>query len=91
MIDPDLLKQVGWVIAMVTQMAFTVIAGVVVGHWLDQRFGTSPIFLLVLSLAALVVGMIRLARSIARLNDDDPAPPDGLHRDDQDHSTNHRA
>lgn len=50
--------------AMVTEMAVTVILGVLAGGWLDGRFNTSPLFLLLLSLLAFVIGMVRMIRAL---------------------------
>lgn len=50
--------------AMVTEMAVTVILGVLAGGWLDRHFNTSPLFLFLLSLSAFVVGMVRMIRAL---------------------------
>jgi ATP synthase protein I len=76
-IDRKLLQQVARASATVTEMAVTVVAGVFAGGWLDGRFGTGPVFLVLLSLGALVFGMWRLATSLNRLFDgDERLPPD---------------
>lgn len=67
---PDSRKQLIRASAMVTEMAVTVILGVLAGGWLDRRFDTSPLFLFLLSLLALVLGMVRMIRA---LNARDPA------------------
>jgi F0F1-type ATP synthase assembly protein I len=58
-------------------MAVTVVAGVFAGDWLDGRFGTGPVFLISLSISALVFGMWRLTTTLNRLfGSDERLPPD---------------
>ena len=61
---PDSRQQLVRASAMVTEMAVTVILGVLAGGWLDGRFNTSPLFLFLLSLLALVLGMVRMIRAL---------------------------
>lgn len=37
-------------------MMVPIVAGVVAGRWLDQRFGTSPIFLFFLIISGVLIG-----------------------------------
>lgn len=67
---PDMRQQLIRASAMVTEMAVTVILGVIAGGWLDRRLDTSPLFLFLLSLVALIFGMYRMIRT---LNARDPA------------------
>jgi len=57
--------------AMVTEMAVTVILGLVAGGWADRKFNTSPLFLFLLTLLAFIVGMVRMVRAL-----NEPGPPD---------------
>lgn len=52
-------------------MMVPIVAGVVGGRWLDQRFGTNPVFLLVLIIAGVLIGG-RNAYHLA-MKDVDPA------------------
>lgn len=61
---PDMRQQLFRASAMVTEMAVTVILGVIAGGWLDRRLDTSPIFLFLLSLVALIFGMYRMIRTL---------------------------
>ncbi len=45
----------------------TVIAGVLVGYVLDNKFDTAPIILIVTTLTAVVGGFVRLVRVLRRL------------------------
>ncbi len=51
--------------AMVTEMAVTVILGLLAGGWLDRRLDSSPLFLFALSLLAFIVGMIRMVKALS--------------------------
>ncbi len=37
-------------------MMVPILAGVVAGRWLDQRFGTNPIFLFILIISGVLIG-----------------------------------
>ena len=77
MIDPVFLRKMAGVMALAMELAATVVLSTLAGSWLDTRLGSSPIFLLLLSLLALVVGMMRLTQGLKRLNPEDESdPPD---------------
>lgn len=76
MIDPRTLRRMAAGMALTVEMAATVVLGVVAGAWLDRRIGTSPVFLLLLSLGALAGGIARLVRATGRFEPEDEAPPD---------------
>ena len=61
---PEMRSQLVRASAMVTEMAVTVILGVLAGGWLDSHFSTSPIFLFLLSLGAFILGMVRMIRAL---------------------------
>lgn len=44
----------------------TVLAGVLVGYWIDQRLGTLPVFVLVGFFLGLTAGAVGIYRLIAR-------------------------
>ena len=62
MLDPEMVRRLGKAIAATAELAVAVLAGVIAGSWLDKRLDTDPFFLLILSLAGLVVGFLRLSR-----------------------------
>ena len=66
MIDRDLMRRVSGAIAVVSEMAVTVVLGVLAGGWLDARFGTEPVLILILSIGALIFSMWRLVSSLNR-------------------------
>lgn len=75
MLDPEILRRMGGAAAAAAELAVAVLVGVFGGAWLDTRFGTSPVLLLSLSLAGLLVGLVRLTRwlkSSESQDDDDP-------------------
>lgn len=76
MLHPSSIRRIGQASALVSEMAVTVIIGVLAGHWIDGTFGSSPIFLTACSIAALALGTVRLLRSLPRiLPPDDPHDP----------------
>lgn len=46
----------------------TVVAGVLVGNWIDRRLGTEPLFTLVMTLGAMGGAVYRLLWSLKRSN-----------------------
>lgn len=52
-------------------MMVPILAGVVGGRWLDDRFGTKPVFLFVLIVAGVLIG----ARNVYQLAMKDVDPP----------------
>ena len=75
MLDRSFTQKLGRATAIVTEMAATVVAGVFAGSWVDEQVGLSPLFLLTLTLGSLIVGMVRLTRSVQKLTANDDAPP----------------
>ncbi len=67
MLDGSFLRKLGQATAIVTEMAVTVVSGVFAGSYADERLGSSPVLLLTLTLGALIVGMVRLSRSVQSL------------------------
>lgn len=65
----------GRLTALVTELAVSVVLGVAAGAWVDARLSTSPVFTLLLTLAGLTLGMVRLISTLQADTDDDPHPP----------------
>jgi len=74
MLDRSFLLKLGRATAVITEMAVTVVAGVFTGSWVDQKLDFTPVFLLSFTLGALIVGMVRLTRSVQKLSASDDAP-----------------
>tara|TARA_B100000575_G_C23108220_1_gene639832 strand:- start:811 stop:1032 length:222 start_codon:yes stop_codon:yes gene_type:complete len=73
MLSPKALKAMTRASAMVLEMGILVVGGAALGHWLDGRLGTSPLFLLCLSMAMLPAGIYRIHRNLGHEhNTDDP-------------------
>lgn len=75
MLDPEFLRRAGGATAAAAELAVAVLLGVLAGSWLDTRLGTAPVLLLLLSLAGLIVGLVRLTswlKSSEPPDDDDP-------------------
>jgi len=61
----------GWAyVALFSEIGFvlfvTVMAGVLVGDWVDRQLGTLPVFVVIGALLGLALGGIAVARLIAR-------------------------
>ncbi|MFQ5723608.1 MAG: AtpZ/AtpI family protein [Terriglobia bacterium] len=61
-------RQVSVVLGMGFSFAAAVAIGVLVGYWLDGKFGTKPLFTLVFSGLGFVAGFLELLRELKRLN-----------------------
>jgi F0F1-type ATP synthase assembly protein I len=68
MFDPRVLKGMVRASALVFELGVLVVVGALAGSWLDEQLGTSPLLLMLLSLTALVGGMIRVHRTLQRLD-----------------------
>ena len=69
MLEPVFFRQLAGISAAILEMAITVVVGIALGTFLDARLGSEPVLMLVLALGALVVGMMRLSKAIARLSE----------------------
>ncbi|MEN1760834.1 AtpZ/AtpI family protein [Anoxynatronum sibiricum] len=58
-------------------MVVPILAGVVGGRWLDERFGTKPVFLFILIVAGVLIG----ARNVYQLAMKDVDPPQSRRRE----------
>ncbi|SMP52331.1 AtpZ/AtpI family protein [Anoxynatronum buryatiense] len=58
-------------------MVVPILAGVVGGRWLDERFGTKPVFLFILIVAGVLIG----ARNVYQLAMKDVDPPRSRRRE----------
>ena len=67
-----LQKQLMGASGMVLEMAVLVIISGYVGNWADNQLQTSPLLLLLALGSGLILGMIRIIRTIDRLNQDPP-------------------
>ena len=73
MLSPRTIRAMTRAAAMVLEMGILVVGGAVAGHWLDDRLGTSPLFLLCLSTAMMVAGIYRIHRTLGHDDStDDP-------------------
>ncbi len=66
----DAFREAAPFLGLGVTLAVTVLAGVGAGYWLDGRFGTRPVFLLLGGCAGLGVGMYQLITSVANLSKD---------------------
>lgn len=71
MLSPNALKVMARASAMVLEMGILVVVGAFSGSWLDGRLGTSPLFLLCLSMAMLAAGILRILRTLEHDQDTD--------------------
>lgn len=60
--DPTGLRRMFRGSAMVTELTILVLLAAFFGAFLDRRLGVSPLFLMLCSCAALVVGLYRIIR-----------------------------
>ncbi len=71
MLSPNTLKVMTRASAMVLEMGILVVGGAFFGDWLDELLGTSPLFLLCLSMAMLAAGIFRILRTLEHDQDTD--------------------
>jgi F0F1-type ATP synthase assembly protein I len=74
MIDQNIWRRLAPAMGLVTTMTGSILAGVLLGSWLDRRLGTEPLLTAGLALAGLVGGATQLSRSVRSLPPDDRPP-----------------
>jgi len=78
MFNPRIMRSMIRASAMVFELGAIVLGGALAGSWLDKRLDTSPLLLLILSIAMLALGLIRIHRVLERTDADhdriDPHP-----------------
>lgn len=76
MLDPDLLRRAMPAAGLGLQFAIAACGGMLLGHWLDGRWGTEPWLLFGGALLGFVLGIVQLLRGYSRLSPDDRPPND---------------
>ena len=71
MLDPSGLRQYSIAIALTTQLVILTVTGVWAGQALDQRFGSEPWGMLVLTSLGFAVGLAVFARGISQDDESD--------------------
>lgn len=51
-----------------SQLVIPVLVGVAIGYYVDRRFGTAPIFLVILLLTGVLAGVYSLFRTLSRFD-----------------------
>jgi F0F1-type ATP synthase assembly protein I len=64
--DPQLARSARY-IALGAEFGVSVVAGVVLGYYLDEWLGTAPLFLLLLSLGAFAASVYRMVKTLQSL------------------------
>ena len=67
LIDPKTIRTMAILANAVIAKALLIIGGFFAGQWLDQRFGTSPLFMMLLVMAGLGLGIYWLTVVMKRL------------------------
>lgn len=47
-----------------TQIAFTILAGSLLGYWIDEKYDTAPLWTVILAITGLIVGMYSFLRKV---------------------------
>lgn len=61
-------SQIGPYLGLGTQLAATVILMFFLGRWLDQKFATTPLFIIILSLIGSSAGIYNFIHAVLNLN-----------------------
>lgn len=76
MVDPTFFRRLAPALALASTMSGSILAGLLLGTWLDARLGSAPYLTGGLALLGLVSGAMYLARrATAQAPDDRPPPP----------------
>ncbi|QKX52584.1 AtpZ/AtpI family protein [Planococcus glaciei] len=58
--------------SILSQLVGSVLIGLFTGMWLDERFGTAPLFLIVGLFAGLAIGIWAMLQTIRKFDSGDP-------------------
>lgn len=70
MSDKRLHKQLMGASVMVTEMSLLILAAAFAGRWIDQTLNTSPFLLFLGIFGGLILGMMRLLKTLQKLDQD---------------------
>lgn len=76
MIDPNIWRRLAPAMGLVSTMTGSILAGVLLGSWLDRRLHTDPLLTAGFAMAGLLSGALYLARALRLPNPDDRPPDD---------------
>lgn len=62
----EILREITPFLSIGTQLAFTVLAGVFMGKWLDDKYDTSPIWIITFSMSGLFLGLYSFIRKTTK-------------------------
>ncbi|MFA3782940.1 AtpZ/AtpI family protein [Melioribacteraceae bacterium 4301-Me] len=65
----DVYKQLGPYLGLGTQLAATIILMFFLGRWLDEKFNTSPILMIVFSFLGGFAGIYNFVKTVLKLNE----------------------
>ncbi len=65
--DNNGFRQAGPYLGLSWQMVITIIMGVVIGYYLDEKFGTKPVYLVIFSLLFVTIALVNFIRIVLRL------------------------
>lgn len=68
--NSNLYKEIGPYIGLGLQLAVTVTVSVFVGIWLDNQFGTKPVFIVALAFFGVFAGMYTFIKSVLKAGND---------------------
>jgi F0F1-type ATP synthase assembly protein I len=63
----QMIKDVGPYLGLGVQLAATIVIMILIGDWLDKKYQTSPIYVLVFGLFGIFAGMYNLLKSVVSL------------------------
>ena len=61
-------KKIGPYLGLGTQLAATVILMVLIGYWLDKKFGTSPLWIVLFSILGMFLAIYNFIKSVLKLS-----------------------
>jgi len=61
-------KKIGPYLGLGTQLAATVILMVLIGYWLDKKFGTSPLWIVLFSILGMFLAIYNFIISVLKLS-----------------------
>ncbi len=61
-LNPDVIRYLG----LGTQLAATVVVMFFLGYWLDSKFDTTPILMVIFSFLGVIVGMYQFIKTVVK-------------------------
>ena len=65
--DDNGFRQAGPYLGLSWQMVITILLGIFIGYYIDDKFGTKPLYSIIFSVLFVIIALINFVRTVIRL------------------------